>query len=71
MLRKELNDIALQQCQEKVKDFVECSKASGLLVVFQCREKNKVMNACLSQFTSEEEYKKYKLQRQEQLTLPN
>ena len=66
-LRKELNDIALQQCRDKVETFVKCSKASGLLVVFKCRAENETMNACLQEYTNETAFEEYRKKRQDHI----
>ena len=33
------------------------------MVVFRCREENRAMSTCLSQYSSELEFEKYKLRR--------
>jgi len=41
--------------------------ASGLMVVFRCREQNNQMNACLGQYTNDEAVETYKLKREREL----
>ncbi|CAK4702728.1 hypothetical protein LEN26_009033 [Aphanomyces euteiches] len=53
-LKQELNAIALQKCREYTSAFVECSKENGMMVVFKCREQNRVLNECLHQYTNKE-----------------
>ena len=51
--REKLVKYALGQSQDKVREYVQCSKAAGWKVVFQCRDKNSEMNKCLTQYTSQ------------------
>ena len=68
-LRKELNDIALQKCRDRVENFVECSREVGLLVVFKCREQNADMNKCLRQYTNDEAFHDFKKKREKTILL--
>ena len=52
-LRSKMKQIATKNCDEKVKDFVQCSKDSGLMVIWSCREQNRVMNECGAKYTNE------------------
>merc|ERR1712232_665953 len=60
LLRRRLKDESLEKCSEQVKSFAECSKDSGLWVVFNCQSNLKAMNACLAEHNSEESWQKYK-----------
>ena len=66
-LRKELKEIALVKCKAQVKAFGDCAKESGLLVVWNCRQKSKDVNACLAIHNSEEEWQKYKTLHQDEI----
>jgi len=48
------------KCDEMVQAFVECSKTHGLWVVLRCRDQNKAMNACVSQYTTDEKWKSFR-----------
>ena len=47
-LRSKMKHLAHKQCDGAIRDFVECSKEAGILVVIKCREHNKRMNECVS-----------------------
>jgi len=51
---------ARKRCDHKVREFVDCSKREGLAVVWKCREENKNMNACVSDFTTDDEWSRYR-----------
>ncbi|KAF0694486.1 Aste57867_14654 [Aphanomyces stellatus] len=53
-VKQELNAIALANCRDKTAAFVECSKEHGMMVVFKCREQNRILNECLHEYTSKE-----------------
>lgn len=61
--RKELSAIATKKCDATLAAFSQCAKEQNLWVVFNCREENRKMNACLSQYTNEVAFEEYKLQR--------
>ncbi len=56
--------MALDQCKPKIEEFVKCSKESGLLVVFKCRDHNKAMNECLNSYNTKEKFEEYKKKRE-------
>ena len=66
-LREELHEIALAKCDNIIRDFVDCSKASGILVVFKCREQNKNMNDCLTSYKNAEAFERYRSMREAEL----
>ena len=47
-LRSKMKHLAHKQCDGAIRDFVQCSKEAGILVVIKCREHNKRMNECVS-----------------------
>ena len=47
-------------CDDKVKAFVECSKAEGLMVIMRCREQNRAMNDCAQQLTDEKHWEEFR-----------
>ncbi|CAI5725519.1 unnamed protein product [Hyaloperonospora brassicae] len=63
-LKQELSDIAIAKCRSVAEQFAECSKANGLMMVFRCRDHNRALNACLKQYTNDEEFEKYRQQRE-------
>lgn len=42
VLKRKLQAYARKQCDEKVRDFVECTNNHGLSVIFKCREKSRI-----------------------------
>mmetsp|Transcript_42455 Transcript_42455/g.100976 ORF Transcript_42455/g.100976 Transcript_42455/m.100976 type:complete len:122 (+) Transcript_42455:43-408(+) len=45
---------ALAHCRTEVGDFIACEKVHGLMVIFNCRAVNKIMNDCMnSKMTTE------------------
>ena len=65
--RKELSAIATKKSDAYLAAFSNCAKEQNLLVVFNCREENRAMNACLSQYTNETAFEEYKLRRSMEL----
>lgn len=65
--RKELSAIATKKCDSTLGAFARCAEANGLMVVFNCREENRVMNACLNQYTNEAAFEAYKVRRATEL----
>ena len=43
-LRKELNQLAKDSCATLSRRLGDCAKANGVLVVFKCREENRLLN---------------------------
>lgn len=41
VLRKKLQTQAKKKCDPFFKDFADCAKENGLLVIFNCREQNR------------------------------
>eukprot|EP00752_Nemacystus_decipiens_P009531 g8519.t1 len=66
-LREELKEIALKRCDDSVAKFAACAREKGMMVVFSCREQNRLMNSCLNQHTNAESFEKYKLEREKEL----
>jgi hypothetical protein len=62
-LRKELIAKGVAGCKKEMTAFAECSKASGLMVIFNCRGENRTMNDCLGKYTSGEELERLKGER--------
>ena len=65
--RSELNEIALLKCDDYVRAFAECAQEKGMMVVFMCRDKSNAMNKCLSKYSNQEQFEKYKLLREKEL----
>ena len=65
--RKELSAIATKKCDSTLAAFAKCAETNGLLVVFNCREENRKMNACLNQYTNDAAFEEYKRQRSAEL----
>lgn len=54
----------LKVCDESVRKYWVCRQETGLMVVFKCREENKVMHECLQQHArNKPAYEAYKTQR--------
>mmetsp|Transcript_60523 Transcript_60523/g.106356 ORF Transcript_60523/g.106356 Transcript_60523/m.106356 type:complete len:100 (-) Transcript_60523:108-407(-) len=56
VLRKKLAIEAQNICAEECKQFGECAKKSGLLVVFKCRSENLAMSNCLDKHTTDKDF---------------
>ena len=41
-LREELKEIALKRCDDSVAKFAACAREKGMMVVFSCREQNRL-----------------------------
>ena len=54
-VRKQMLKDARDQCHETRAAYVECAKGRTLSLPFMCRSDFKAFNACLSQYSSEEE----------------
>ncbi|GMI08486.1 hypothetical protein TrVE_jg6689 [Triparma verrucosa] len=70
-LRKELNNIAKANCVDLSVKLGDCARKEGILVVFKCREENKGLNACLSQYTNDKAFEEYKIKRASELKVIN
>lgn len=66
-LKKELSAIAVKKCDSFLNAFSLCAQEQNLMVVFKCREQNRAMNACLAQYTNDQAFEDYKLQRSKEL----
>eukprot|EP00282_Hemiselmis_andersenii_P034923 CAMPEP_0169458604 /NCGR_PEP_ID=MMETSP1042-20121227/17522_1 /TAXON_ID=464988 /ORGANISM="Hemiselmis andersenii, Strain CCMP1180" /LENGTH=109 /DNA_ID=CAMNT_0009570999 /DNA_START=102 /DNA_END=428 /DNA_ORIENTATION=- len=68
---KAIHDIvqkaAAKKCDPIIKAFVDCSKANGLMVVFNCRKQNEAMQQCMHEETTEEKYEAVRVQRQAEM----
>ena len=60
LLRADMKAEAMEICNPQIGAFAECANKQGLMVVFQCREHLKAMNACMEIHNGEEAWKKYK-----------
>ena len=59
--------LALKKCDEFTRQFGECSREQGLLVIFKCRNQLNALNGCLKTYNSDEEFEKYKLVKEQEL----
>lgn len=66
-MRREFKDIALEKCQEPIRDFAQCAQEQGLLVVWNCRHLNKKINECMAVHNSNEAFEKYKKEHEDVL----
>ena len=62
-MRKELAAIARAKCDTTIRAFAECAKEQSMMVVFNCRQHNRAMNECLSQYSTEQAFEAYKAKR--------
>ena len=42
-----------KQCTDSIKLFADCSKAQGVMVIFNCREENRKSKCCMSSLALE------------------
>ena len=66
-LRREFKDIAIDKCRTEINAFGKCAQDNGLLVVWNCRELNKELNACMAIHNSKGAFEKYKEENQDLL----
>lgn len=66
-MRREFKEMAIEQCQEPIREFAQCAQEKGLLVVFSCRHLNKAINDCMAAHNSNEAFEKYKQEHEEDL----
>ena len=59
-MRREFKEIAIEKCQDPIREFAQCASEKGLLVVIQCRHLNKAINDCMAVHNSNEAFEKYK-----------
>jgi hypothetical protein len=59
VLRRTLANEAREKCLGLTNAFGKCAKASGMLVVVQCRKENREMQECLSEHYNEEKFVKF------------
>ena len=62
VIRKIMRQAARQECEESVRDFIECARGRTVSVAWKCRAENKKMSKCLIHHTREEELEKRKQQ---------
>jgi hypothetical protein len=66
-LRREFKDQAIEKCRGDINAFGNCAQEQGLLVVFNCRQFNRDLNACMAIHNSHEAFDVYKLANEEAL----
>jgi len=59
-IRKQFLAESRRICDDKVRAFVDCSKENGLMVIFRCREENKIMNECVQNYTTDEKWEQFR-----------
>ena len=59
--------MAIEKCRDYINAFGKCAQEQGLLVVFNCRQFNKDLNACMAIHNSNEAFEKYKQENEEAL----
>ena len=56
-MRRDFKADAMKKCDLQIGAFAECIKEEGLLAPFKCREIKKDVNECMSVYNSEERFK--------------
>lgn len=56
-MRRDFKADAMKKCDLQIGAFAECIKEEGLLAPFTCREIKKDVNECMSVYNSEERFK--------------
>lgn len=59
-LRREFKDMAIEKCNDAIKEFAMCAQEKGLMVVFSCRHLNRAVNECMAIHNSNEAFERYK-----------
>lgn len=58
-LRREFKDMAIEKCRTEINAFGKCAQDQGLMVVFNCRQFNRDLNACMAIHNSHEKFDEY------------
>jgi hypothetical protein len=66
-LRREFKDMAVEKCRDKINAFGKCAQEQGLMVVINCRQLNKDLNACMAIHNSHEAFDVYMKENQDAL----
>ncbi|MGK3734202.1 MAG: hypothetical protein ACI8RD_000452 [Bacillariaceae sp.] len=66
-LRRDFKADAMKKCDLQVGAFAECIKDEGLLAPFKCREFKKDCNECMVFYNSEERFRLYVKEHEEDL----
>ncbi|RHZ66639.1 hypothetical protein Glove_306g33 [Diversispora epigaea] len=61
-LYDKLKQNARKNCDDEVRDFVECTNGKVFSVMWTCKKQLKTMNLCLKKFTTQEELDKLRLE---------
>lgn len=69
LLRRDMKEDAQETCKPFISKFAECARASGLMVVWTCRDNLKELNKCMELHNGEEAWQKYKAAHKEELEL--
>ncbi len=59
---RRLKKNARQMCSTEIQAFVDCSKTGLVSIAWNCRDANKTMNDCLSNYSSEDQLDGYREQ---------
>lgn len=59
VIRRHLQQDAKQKCAGEIKAFGQCAVDNGLLVVLNCRSKNRAMSECMDKYFNEDIVQKY------------
>jgi len=68
-MRRELKERSMEVCKARVSEFAECAEDKGLFVVFSCRKQHKAVQQCLSENNSEEAFRRFKIEHQQEWEL--
>ncbi|TDH68279.1 hypothetical protein CCR75_004475 [Bremia lactucae] len=66
-LKQQLSDIAIAKCRSVSEQFADCARANGFMIIFKCREQNKALNACLHQYTNDEQFELFRKRREKEM----
>ena len=58
-VRSEFKEEAVKKCGKEIKEFAECAKEKGLMVVISCRKLNRAITECMYIHNSDEAFQKY------------
>lgn len=58
MIPKKMREVTrVEKCFKEVKEFSECGKNAGLLIVINCRQENTKLKECLTKWYQNDEFK--------------
>mmetsp|Transcript_27249 Transcript_27249/g.31096 ORF Transcript_27249/g.31096 Transcript_27249/m.31096 type:complete len:107 (-) Transcript_27249:164-484(-) len=58
-IRQDFKEEAQKKCSTEIRNFAQCAKEKGLMVIFSCRSYNRAITECMFRYNSDEAFAKY------------